>query len=209
MPSTSAAPSIGTSDGYDFPDESVQVPGKKGRKWWNPFRRKRHQQSTTPDMPSVQPSEPAGMPVSIATGPMSRSIPYYAVMESESENNTTEAIGQFLSQAIESPPPSPEPPLDTSTTRYLRRRTESILLPTAPVWSEAIGPPTPSLSYRSRADSPTDDNAAGRQPRLHHIGRIPKVVNRTERQHVPSPTIVFTAFCQTNDNGINASRRTR
>ena len=185
LPPSSAAPSITTHDLYRIDPSLLKPQEKRGRKqWWNPFRR-RHQQPASIEPVYHPVAEPAEMAVTYATGPAPRSIPYYAVMESESENNTAEAIGDFLSQAIESPPPSPITRSVEVEEPAISRRTESILLPAAPVWSENAAPPSPSPSQTEDGSVQATD-ATVKQPRLAQVGRIPKVVNRHERQHVPS-----------------------
>ncbi|RMZ83133.1 hypothetical protein DV738_g1243, partial [Chaetothyriales sp. CBS 135597] len=73
---------------------------KKNRKqWWNPF--KKRQQVSAPIVSSLPPlTQYVEMAVSVEAQPAPRTVPFYAMMESESENNTTEAISQYLAQAV-------------------------------------------------------------------------------------------------------------
>ena len=173
---SSAAPSSSGAELYRI-DPSLLRPSEKKSKraWWNPFK-KRNQSTTAPEFyASAGNQNPPEMAVSIPTGPAPRTIPYYAVMESESDNNVEEQIGEFLSEAVQSSSPK-------SQLHYHRsmKKTESMLLPTAPVWSHPPPPPPATEELQPATD------AANKQTRLAQVGRIPKVVSRSERQHVPS-----------------------
>ncbi|RMZ86912.1 hypothetical protein DV736_g5864, partial [Chaetothyriales sp. CBS 134916] len=158
---------------------------KKSRKnWWNPF--KKRQQVSAPIVSTLPPlTQYPEMAVSVETRPAPRPVPYYAVMESESENNTTEAISQFLAQAAESAPGSPvNAPSDDDIPTIWKRR-QSVLLPAAPSRTERAVPPSPPVTQAEEATSRTQE-ANLKQSRLAQVGRIPKVINRAERQFVPS-----------------------
>ncbi|RMZ82129.1 hypothetical protein DV737_g2199, partial [Chaetothyriales sp. CBS 132003] len=158
---------------------------KKSRKqWWNPF--KKRQQVSAPIVSSLPPlTQYPEMAVSVETKPAARPVPYYAVMESESDNNTTEAISQFLAQAAESDPGSPlDTPSDDDIPTIWKRR-QSVLLPATPSMVEDAVPPSPPVAHAEEATSRTQE-AILKQSRLAQVGRIPKVINRAERQLVPS-----------------------
>ena len=177
----SIAPSSSAPEMYRIDPSLLKSNEKKGkRQWWNPFRRRN--QVATPEPTISQMQRQPEMAVSIATGPAPRSIPYYAMMESESDNNTTEHnIGEFLSEAVRSPPHSPVLHDSQPESQDTARKTDSVLLPTAPVWSDPVYQP----AYAEGADVSSTEHLV-KQPRLPQVGRIPKVVSRSERQHVPS-----------------------
>lgn len=167
MPS-STIQSTSSADHYHI-DPSLLRDKKSKRRWWNPFRT-RQTPTTVANMPASSTPQPE-MAVSIATGPAPRMIPYYAMLESESDINAVEGVG--LIQMPTPPSPSPE---DEPTLAMLPRGRHSVLLPEAPSRENlALG-----SQLQARPESPL------RQPRLAQIGRIPKVVTRTERQHRPS-----------------------
>lgn len=177
----SAAPSSSGTETYRIDPSLLKSNDKRfKRQWWNPFRR-RNTPVISPDLAEGQLRKQPEMAVSIATGPAPRSFPYYAMMESESDNNTTgHNIGDFLSEAVQSDPQSPAL---RAVHREPVRKTDSVLLPSAPPWSDQ--------GYQSES-WPQDKNAQlsteqlVKQPRLPRVGRIPKVVSRAERQHTPS-----------------------
>ena len=163
------------------------------RRWWNPFKSKT---ITTPPAiaRSVRPLEPE-MAVSIAAGPAPRSVPYYAVMESDSENNGPEQIGDLLSEVAESRSRTPEMNIVEDDRPPILRNTDSVLLPAAPVW---IHPESNTTSQDPR-DLSGAQAPPVKQSRLAHVGRIPKVVPRSEREHKPSRRSFSQPFSRQDD----------
>ncbi|KIX06029.1 uncharacterized protein Z518_04003 [Rhinocladiella mackenziei CBS 650.93] len=168
---------------------------KKRRKLrWNIFRRKGPEPELESGMrpPSSSPEE---MAVSVSSVPISRPMPYYAMMDSESEMNTNEQVGDFLSQVVESPAVSPmmegserEVPEDDQVQRIYE---DTVFLPAAPVSPpQLFARPPPAVPLRSPTEQiPVQlDERPQRQPRLVRVGRIPPVVSRNERLHTPSRT---------------------
>lgn len=165
---------------------------------WNIFRRKESisgSEDRSVDRPSTRP----GMSVNIAPVPVSRPIPYYAMLGSESEVTTTATIGQFLRQAQESPEREDElisvgfSDDEVVENPYVHR--ESVLLPSAPSRqapqpiSAASHPPAVFVPLSEEhiliPKSPEQPPPVRRQPRLAQVGRIPKVVP-TRQQNQPS-----------------------
>ena len=171
MPSSTIF-STSSGDHYRM-DPSLLKEKKVRRKWWNPF--KSRTSSSTATRPTLPHPEQPQMSVSIAPGPAPRTIPYYAMLESESDVGPIETVGQVLAAANNPTPPSPSPEADFDATTNTVRH-ESVLLPAAPSTDDLTRSP-PLEDYR---ESPL------KQPRLAQIGRIPKVVTRTEREHKPS-----------------------
>lgn len=164
---------------------------KKSRKLrWNIFRRK--ETETQPEQTARPPSSsPEEMSVRISSVLIPRPMPYYAMMDSESEMNTE--TGDFFAQVMESPSISP------LAEEYGIGRAEDeqqpqgyddeVFLPNAPLSSRYLFTrPPPSVPLRSpteQAYGPVE-KPRQRQPRLAQVGRIPPVVQRSERQHTPS-----------------------
>ncbi|KIX92591.1 uncharacterized protein Z520_11620 [Fonsecaea multimorphosa CBS 102226] len=185
-PSTTTDPSRG--------DAALQKPkDKKTRKLrWNIFRRKGPEPE--PETPiGATSSSPEEMPVSISSIPVSRPMPYYAVMDSESEVNPPEYVGDYLAQGVYSPADSPliggyeadfaEAELQPST------HEDNVFLPTAPIsppQSFARSPPAVPVQSQTEHVSMQVEEMPQKQPRLIRVGRIPPVVPRSERQHKPS-----------------------
>ncbi|ETN39588.1 uncharacterized protein HMPREF1541_05814 [Cyphellophora europaea CBS 101466] len=175
MPS-SAALSLPASE-HVYIDPGLLKEKKARRRWWNPFRAR--PQGMIVQEPIMMPSSEPEMAVSIATGPAPRSIPYYAMLESESEGTGPQQIGEYMSEAANpSYSPSPEEHEDRAKAS---RNTESILLPAPPIWSSVD-----QSMQQVEPLEPSPLEAGPRQPRLAQVGRIPKVVSRSERQHKPS-----------------------
>ncbi|KPI34322.1 uncharacterized protein AB675_7245 [Cyphellophora attinorum] len=163
---------LSTASGqYDI-DPTLLRDKKDRRKWWNPFRSRRS--SATSAKPATVRTPGPEMAVSIAAGPAPRTIPYYAMLESESELNQA-GVGRPAPVARMPTPPSPSPE-DEPDRMNLPRGRESVLLPAAPSTDNL--PLIEELHQRSA--SPL------KQPRLAQVGRIPKVATRIERQHTPS-----------------------
>ena len=177
----SGAPSSSGTEPYRI-DPSLLKSNHKSfkRQWWNPFRR-RNTPVISPELAEGQLRKQPDMAVSIATGPAPRSFPYYAMMESESDNNTTDPnIGGFLWEAVEADSQSPDL---RAVHREPVRKTDSVLLPSAPSWSD-LGYQSESLPRDKNEQLSTEQLV--KQPRLAQVGRIPKVASRAERQHTPS-----------------------
>lgn len=182
---------------------------------WNIFRRKDSISEATEE-PVERPRTRAGVSVNVAPAPVTRPVPYYALIDSENEITNTTTINQFLQEAAESPEKEEEISIGFSDDEvyenpYVYR--ESILLPSArqapsptpaaPPAPVQIRPRVPQLVSPVReeeSESPERVQKAEhpqtirRQPRLAQVGRIPKVVpTRQQTQpsvqaaHVPAP----------------------
>ncbi|ETI28101.1 hypothetical protein G647_00550 [Cladophialophora carrionii CBS 160.54] len=187
-PSTIPDPSRGDT-GFPKPKE------KKSRKLrWNIFRRK----GTDPEperavgLPSSSPEE---MPVSVSAIPISRQMPYYAMIDSESEVNPPEPVGDYLAQVVDFPAVSPliegyGGDLGEDEQRH-EVYEDDVFLPSVPVSPQQTftrSPPSvPLQNPVEQAPIPTEQPTQ-RPPRLVRVGRIPPVVQRTEREHKPSRT---------------------
>lgn len=163
---------------------------KSNKAKWNFFRRK-DSISGTPERRTERQYTPPGMSVDVALAPSSRSVPYYAMLGSDSELTTTATIGQFLQEAADSPEKENEflcsGLTDDEVAEDPYHDRESVLLPSAPTRQLQQAPtPTPVSAERSEhllpaewplvADSSTGTVSSRKQPRLAQVGRIPKVV---------------------------------
>lgn len=171
---------------------------KSKRLKWNIFRRKDSMSDV--EKPAIRASSRAGVSVDVTPGPMHRPVPYYAMLGSDSEVNTTASIGQYLREAAESPEKENEQEEMISVgfsdneimeNPYLNR--ESILLPSAPIREHRQ--PQTTISYdthisgygsSSQNEAPEDSAPGRKQPRLAQVGRIPKVVSTRQP---PQPAI--------------------
>lgn len=165
---------------------------KKARKLrWNIFRRKEvadpEQEKYVPIVSSPWQEE---LSVSVSTIPISRPpMPYYAMMDSESEIYTNENVGEFLSEVVESPSASPFVETYQPDEDEARRLEEEVLIPSAPVSplrSFARSPPPVPLTSPTEQIHVQISDKPQKQPRLARVGRIPPVISRQERQHKPS-----------------------
>lgn len=173
-------------------DESLlKKQDKKGRKLkWNIFSRS-HSSNKLPATAPSQTVEPSSeLPVRISAVPVARSVPYYAMIESESENNISD-IGDYLEQAVQSPPRpyTEEPRMRPHLESY---RPPSALLPSLPVFlnqpDDGFRQPQKEHEPRQTQTAPpiTERPPEGRPRRLAQVGRIPMVVSRKDRRHTPN-----------------------
>ncbi|KAK5956593.1 hypothetical protein OHC33_002079, partial [Knufia fluminis] len=186
---------------YKLDSHLLEKQRTKGRKSkWNIFRRKDSISEAVKlkaDGPQVRP----GMSVDVAPGPSSRPVPFYAMLGSESEVNTTAAIGQFLREAAESPEKEDgfmaSGFSDDEVIGNPHGYRESILLPSAPVrHQQQVQISVPASVARDGSFVPTewplgaemseDLIPSKKQPRLAHVGRIPKVV---PTRNLPQPGV--------------------
>lgn len=168
---------------------------KKSRRLrWNIFRKKGAEpESEKPTRPAS--SSPEEMSVSVSSVPVPRSMPYYAMMDSESEIYANEQVGDYLSQIVESPGVSPlisQYEADLTEKEPLQQLyDDSVFLPSAPIsppQAFARSPPSVPLQSPIEKIPARLQDQSQKQPRLVRVGRIPPIVPRSERQHKPSRT---------------------
>ncbi|KAK5259942.1 hypothetical protein LTR40_005045 [Exophiala xenobiotica] len=189
---------------------STRTKDKRTRRLrWNIFRRKETEVESQKTFipPSASPEE---MTVTISTVPAPRSMPYYAMMDSESEVNHNEHVGDFLEQVIESPAISPlmreyEP--DYMQTKHAQQGyNEEPYLPPAPTSPpHFFASPLPAVPLPSPHEQPPlqPEQPSQKPPRLPRVGRIPQVVPRAEREHKPSRSSFSQPFARTSAPEIN------
>ena len=166
---------------------------KKSRKLrWNIFRRKEADPKPARPTDLLTPS-PEELAVSVSAIPVSRSMPYYAVIDSESEFNPNEQVGDYLSQVVESPAISPTvEAYDASFAEAEQQEQiyeDDIFLPSVPLSPPQSfvrsPPPVPLHNQIEQASAPSEPPPQ-KQPRLVRVGRIPAIGQRSEREHKPS-----------------------
>ena len=178
---------------------------------WNLFSRNRRQRRTPSPSPE-RPNVARHVPVAISNVPDIRPIPYYALFDSEQEQEVPsthpEALGEIFDAIEESPPSDTPAPGVAQTGLGLRtHHGESILLPSPPNFMSRF-PPEPSvktfeaglpagttnvLQERSALGSDTRSN------RLAQVGRIPPVTSDRGRGHFPPLKSYSRPFASTNN----------
>jgi hypothetical protein len=168
--------------------------GKKGTRFrWNVFQRKASaEQSGQDNEDRVLAS--TRMAVAVAPVSVERPLPYYALMDSENDNDGENGLQDLLEQVYDSASPSSEP-------HGLGLRQEygqSVLLPSMPILQgEALrdAPSTfPRVSRKGDSQPSTApynnplQSADSKRNRLPQVGRIPRVISRRDRQHKPAIT---------------------
>ena len=214
------------SDGYNTsqssltPDDDVEIiadqhlgrptlkdlkrAGKKGsRSRWNVFRKKPVDgQPASEDREQVVVS--TSMSVAVAPVPIDKPIPYYAIMDSENENDGEYVLQDLLEQVSDSPSPSSEPYGLGLRQQY----GQSVLLPSMPTLRSEALQAAPSSSARlvrnggsqniAIPDENPPESMDSKRNRLPQVGRIPRVISRRDRQHKPAVTSFSRPFQREN-----------
>ena len=163
-------------------------PEKKPRRLrWNIFSR-----STTPSKEEsrreVKAASPPKMVVQITAGPVPRSLPYYAIIDSESDQNIPENLGTFINEAVAPSPQVQEQyfPGHTQTRdlNYPAPSATSRNYDSSVTSFDSLAPP-PSFTTASQS-RPEETPAPQKKRRLAAVGRIPRVVSRKGRFSIGS-----------------------
>jgi hypothetical protein len=132
------------------------------------------------------------VPVTITNNPHPRPVPYYAVLDSETEIGDPETLGDFLAQAIDSPSPVQADNTDPYNPESQRRHGNSVLLPSLPLMRRdrdaQAQPASPKVQLRQEEAQTQEDSQISsntRPRRLAQVGRIPRVISRKDHHHVP------------------------
>ena len=132
------------------------------------------------------------VPVTINNNPNPRSVPYYAVMDSETDFDHSETLDDFLAQAVDSPSLAQISDSDVYTLETQRPHRNSVLLPSLPPLRRDFDiqprPTSPKVKLRygeAGAQQVAQSSANGRPRRLAQVGRIPRVISRKDYHHVP------------------------
>jgi hypothetical protein len=138
--------------------------------------------------------------MSVAVAPVSalKPVPYYALMDSENENEGENDLEDLLEQVYESPSFVTESSPEPHGLGLRHQYGQSMLLPSMPALQQED--PRHGLSSSPRplearedqpiglASSVTPPSTDTKRHRLPQVGRIPRVISRRERQHKPAAT---------------------
>ncbi|KAL2000141.1 hypothetical protein VTN02DRAFT_3497 [Thermoascus thermophilus] len=167
---------------------------KLPRQWksskWNFFQRSRATDRKEPHpAPAATPATELHATISVVQ--TNRQVAHYALLD-----NDTDSLEDILHQIEESPPTEGEEmvsPADipAGLLNIENRRCPSILLPPTPKLQAEFnkeGPSSPKVFFSKESPSVQQEekNQAPRPYRLMPVGRIPQVVSRRDREHIPA-----------------------
>ena len=166
---------------------SLRKTGKKGRNLrWNFFHKASGRENDVRKPANVQSSQ---LPVTVARLSPHRNVPYYAVIDSESGNDTQENLDDVLSEAMGEKGNTASNENVQTIMRSLHGN--SILLPSFPTLPDEYQNLSPFRINLQSDDSPTliskgnNPNYIQRAARLPRVGRIPRVISRGDHEHRP------------------------
>jgi len=131
------------------------------------------------------------VPVTITNNPNPRPVPYYAMLDSETDIGDPETLGDFLAQAVDSPSLVQANDTDPYNPESQRRHGNSVLLPSLPLMRTDLHaqaqPASPKVQLRQEVQTQEDTRSPSnpKPPRLAQVGRIPRVISRKDYHHVP------------------------
>jgi hypothetical protein len=170
----------------------LKKPSKKARSLkWNIFQRGQNSDK------GVKVAEPEArrvveVPVTITYNPTPRPVPYYAVLDSETDIGDPETLGDFLAQAVDSPSLAQANNTDPYHLESQRRHRNSVLLPSLPLMRTDLRaqaqPASPKVQLRQeqvQTQEDTRDSSNPKPRRLAQVGRIPRVISRKDYHHIP------------------------
>ncbi|KAL4897992.1 hypothetical protein BDV59DRAFT_53389 [Aspergillus ambiguus] len=156
-----------------------------GLKW--PFFQR--DPGTEPRQPEPAISAPQ-LQVTVSPVAIRRQVAHYALVDADSD-----PLEDIIHHVEESPPTDIEDHISSAVevpaALKIRKGSDSILLPSPPkLYGEWFGGPSSPKVYFNREHPPatTTQNTTdeGRPTRLASVGRIPRVVSRRERKHIPA-----------------------
>lgn len=172
------------------PTKQEKQLAKKGRpSRWNLFQRNRTNQPTAPTPAPTPVSHAAQLHAAIAPVLNNRSVPHYALVDTDSDE-----LDDILNKVEASPPTEEEEVLVLPAVPAgldIKKRHPSILLPSPPKLHgefEKDDRPSPRTAMFNRnlmGPEPESSPEDRRPRRLASVGRIPPVVSRRDRQHKP------------------------
>ena len=174
------------SEGHEgnWLNANKKIPGKsKIRKW---FQRPHRSSDRLPGGQFNQTAAWLGMPGNVSAFGDSRPIAHYAIVdgfESEASENLEDALRQIEDNLdFDTEEESFVPP---QIPRQIRE--PSLLLPSPPKLPSQFEPFPRPASPAKFIFQPLEEAPLEKQPRLQHVGRIPRVVSKRERSFHPSP----------------------
>jgi hypothetical protein len=172
---------------------------------WNFFQRS---QEKKPALPEPEGATVTEMPATISRIPALRSVAHYAIMDSEPDQSDTL---EDLIYSIEDSPPEEEEMEGaevTSTGSDLKRQHGlSVLLPSPPSltdFSDPRRPASPKVQLQREAEQQPQIE---RPSRLPHIGRIPRVISKRDREHRPAAQSFSRPFNRAEPPGLTEEPR--
>lgn len=176
----------------EVPTEPEPPQPKKGKSSrWNLFQRNRtNEPSAAPSSSLAPPSHTAQLHAAISPVLHSRPIAHYALVDADSDE-----LDDILNHIEDSPPTEEEQcilPVEVPASLNIKKRHPSILLPSPPKLHgefERDNRPSPrSAMFNQNMMGPDPESSPeDRRPRrLASVGRIPKVVSRRDRHHIPA-----------------------
>ena len=186
----------------------LQKASKKGRVFkWNLFRRKDSAENPARDVEKLD-SGSMGMSVAIAATSADKPVPYYALMDSENENEWEDDLQNLFQQIHESPSSDAERSSQPQGVGLRQQYGQSVLLPSMPTLEQENPHNTRSSSLRGEAEykpqpvelpiSNSSQFTDNKRLRLPQVGRIPRVISRRDRQHKPAATSFSRPFQRDN-----------
>jgi len=170
-------------------------------KKWNFFQRAIASPQKSLPRPQDDKEDIRHLPATISRLPESRSIPFYAMLDTSEQDDISNAAGQAPMHSNQyndfgMSPASPDT-VQLEPSPRLQEHKASLLLPSPPIFpaefssSQVLSSPTKVIS-RQPEPAPTSQPIVSeppkpRVPRLQQIGRIPRVVSKRDRLHKPPP----------------------
>ncbi|ERF68557.1 hypothetical protein EPUS_04655 [Endocarpon pusillum Z07020] len=190
----------------------LQKASKTGRMFkWNLFRRKDSAEKLARGVEKIDP-ESMGMSVAIAATSADKPIPYYALMDSENENEGGDNLQDLFQQIHESPSTDAERSSQPQGLGLRQQYGQSVLLPSMPTLEQENPHNARLSSLRGEAEcrpqpvelpiSNSSQFTDNKRLRLPQVGRIPRVISRRDRQHKPAATSFSRPFQHDNFVGI-------
>lgn len=171
---------------------------KAGRMFkWNLFRRKPSLKKLNRKV-DERDSESVQVPVAVSSVSVHKPIPYYALMDSENENDGEDGLRDLFAQVHEPPSPVAGPTSEPPGLGLQQPHRQSLILPSIPTMQQETWAPVSVSSssplegreaQQSELLQPTSyPSAENKRHRLPQVGRIPRVISRRDRQHKPAAT---------------------
>lgn len=155
--------------------------------------------------------------VTVARLPESRSVAHYALLDNNDPDDTT-SVGNLIADSpmgtINSS--SISIPREHETDVHKQDHKYSMLLPSPPnlsaEFASKLGPPSPMVNLRPtepmiKSQPLVESAPKPREPRLQQVGRIPRVISKRDRVHVPAPQSFSRPFARApvNTNQVPAA----
>ncbi|KAJ5776662.1 uncharacterized protein N7511_001673 [Penicillium nucicola] len=171
------------------PEPVEQQQAKKGKtSMWNFFQKKNASQNKS-GPPTTAASHTAQLHAAISPVLNTRPVAHYALVDADSDS-----LDDIINKIEDSPPTEEEyvfHPVEVPAGLNIRKREPSILLPSPPKLHGEFDHdrPSPKTAMFNRNLMPPElelSPEVERPRRLASVGRIPQVVSRRDRQHIPA-----------------------